>query len=170
MTSTILRLAEIGHRIRQARTALGMTQLALAQRADLARGTINQLERGTATDIGVTKLLKVLSEVGLAMQVDELQKNTADALKIASTAASTGFRTALHEPELLQILLSGDVPRSKRPHMRRLLEDSPASLIHRVADQMAGMAQPGRLQRNLESIASSLGMPEQSAAKWLKRD
>lgn len=170
MTSKILRLAEIGHRIRQARTALGMTQFALAQRVGLARGTINQLERGTVADIGVSKLLKVLSEVGLAMQVDELPKKKSDALKIASTAASTGFRTALHEPELLQILLSGDVPKSKRPHMRRLLEDSPPSLIHRVVDEMAGMAQPGRIQRNLESIATSLGMPEQSVAKWLKRD
>src|SRR2546426_4211987 len=64
-----MRLQEIGSAIRTARSAGGLTQAELADRAGLSRTTLNQLENGLFPDIGVKKVQNVLDLLGLDLSV-----------------------------------------------------------------------------------------------------
>lgn len=65
-------LGQIGQRVRTQRKARQLSQHALARMAGLSRLTINQLERGGATDLGVQKLERVLNVLGLELSVRDL--------------------------------------------------------------------------------------------------
>jgi len=80
----------------------------------------------------------------------------ADYLAIAATAASVGFRAPLSEEQLLRALLTGVVPENRKPHLRRLLEDSPTELVRNLASQVGAWAKAGRVEKNLTAIAKAL--------------
>jgi transcriptional regulator with XRE-family HTH domain len=61
----MLTLAEIGQRITSARKKYGLTQLELAKKAGVSRPTIDLLENGRATEIGYSKLARILAVLGL---------------------------------------------------------------------------------------------------------
>ena len=162
-----MRLAQIGYRIRQGRLARGLTQARLAQDAGIARATLNQFENGLARDLGIAKVLRLLEAVGLEIIFASTpSRRPADYLAVAATAASVGFREALTEDQLLKALLTGKIPDKKRPHFRRLLEDSPPELIGHLTEQVGAWAKRGRVERNLLSIAKVLEVEPQT--KWTR--
>lgn len=62
-------LAEIGRRIAVARKQIGLTQVELARKAGVSRPTIDLLENGRATEIGYSKLARILAVLGLEFRL-----------------------------------------------------------------------------------------------------
>src|SRR2546425_8104831 len=113
-----MRLQEIGSAIRTARSAGGLTQAELADRAGLSRTTLNQLENGVFPDIGVKKVQDVLDLLGLDLSVEKApRKRGPDFVRMACTSASVRYRQPLTEHELVHALLSAKISRNRRPHL-----------------------------------------------------
>ena len=84
----MLTLRQIGQAVATARSSAGLRQTDLAAKADLSRATIDALENGRTSDIGVSKLSRVLATLGLELAIrpatnerptlDELMKEDAD--------------------------------------------------------------------------------------------
>lgn len=65
-------LADIGKQIATARKGRRLTQLELAKRAGVSRPTIDLLENGRATEIGYSKLARILSVLGLELRLQPI--------------------------------------------------------------------------------------------------
>lgn len=65
----MVNLAEIGLLIAAARKQSRLTQLELAAKAGVSRPTIALLENGRATEIGYSKLARVLDVLGLEFRL-----------------------------------------------------------------------------------------------------
>ena len=84
----MLSLDEIGEAVATARRERGLRQIDLATQAGLSRATIDALENGRASDIGISKLTRILTALGLELSIrpatnqrptlDELLKEDAD--------------------------------------------------------------------------------------------
>jgi transcriptional regulator with XRE-family HTH domain len=67
----MLTLSSIAARIAARRKALGMSQAALAKRAGIGRSTLDALENGRLGELGFSKILRLLSALGLELQLQE---------------------------------------------------------------------------------------------------
>ena len=67
----MLPLTSIAERIADKRKALGLSQTALAKRAHVGRSTLDALENGRLGELGYTKIVNILSALGLELQVQE---------------------------------------------------------------------------------------------------
>ena len=65
-------LAEIGQRIASARKERRLTQTELASRAGVSRPTIDLLENGRASEIGYSKLARILAAVGFELRLQTI--------------------------------------------------------------------------------------------------
>ncbi len=65
-------LLEIGRQIAFARKSRHLTQIALANRAGVSRPTIDLLENGRASEIGYSKLVRILAAVGLELRLQAI--------------------------------------------------------------------------------------------------
>ncbi len=84
----MLVLDEIGRTVASARNAAGLRQSDLAAKAGLSRATIDALENGRASDLGVSKLSRILAVLGLELAIrpannlrptlDELSEDSTD--------------------------------------------------------------------------------------------
>jgi hypothetical protein len=82
-----------------------------------------------------------------------------DYLLIASTTASVCFKTSLSAEELRRVLLTGEVPADRRPHVGALLEEAPKVLLDSLFRQMCSSMARDQLDRNLTKIAPQVGLP-----------
>ena|ERR1041384_195035 len=155
-----LTLQAIGYEIRRSRLARGLTQGQLAAAAHITRTTLNQLENGLVKDLGIRKVQAILGEIGLALTVERPQRKTSDFLRLASTAASVSFKTALTERELLHALITGKIPQNRRAHIRALLEEAPRALLKGLIQQVSRHSTPGKVERNLKRLAVAVGLSE----------
>ena len=64
-----MQILEIGQTIAAARKDRRLTQLQLAGLAGLSRATIDALENGRTGDIGASRLIRVLSVLGLELAI-----------------------------------------------------------------------------------------------------
>jgi transcriptional regulator with XRE-family HTH domain len=64
-----MELAEIGREISASRKLHQLGQGELAERAGVSRATVEALENGRATEIGYSKLKRILSAVGLELRL-----------------------------------------------------------------------------------------------------
>jgi len=62
-------IQSVGQQIAAARQERGLRQADLAIRAGLSRATIDALENGRVSDIGISRLGRVLAAVGLELSV-----------------------------------------------------------------------------------------------------
>jgi transcriptional regulator with XRE-family HTH domain len=165
-----MELEEIGHEIRRSRLSRGLTQAQLAEAVHITRTTLNQLENGTIKDLGIRKVQALLDQLGLALLIDRTpQPKPPDFLRLASTAASVSFKTALSDRELLRALLTGKVPPDKHAHLRALLEESPHAVLSGLIQQVRRWMDPGKLEKNLAKIAAAVGLPE-TPDRWTTKD
>jgi len=84
----MIALEDIGREIARARKARRLRQADLAAQAHISRATVDALENGRATDIGYSRLARILAALSLEMRVgpvasrrptlDELLKERAD--------------------------------------------------------------------------------------------
>jgi HTH-type transcriptional regulator / antitoxin HipB len=62
-------LQEIGERVAQRRRALGLRQLAVADKAGLTAESLSRFERGRLAELGTRKLLAVLAVLGMEIEI-----------------------------------------------------------------------------------------------------
>jgi transcriptional regulator with XRE-family HTH domain len=152
-----MRLQEIGSAIRAARAGRGLTQAALAADAGLSRTTLNQLENGVFPDIGVKKVQNVLDLLGLDLSVVSAPKKRGpDFIRMACTSANVRYREGLTEDELVHALLSGKIPRNRRPHLRSLLEEAPETVLKGLIARVGAWTRPGKVEKNFLKLAEAL--------------
>lgn len=152
-----MRLYELGYYIRKARRARGLTQDELATAAGLSRTTINQLENGVFPDLGMNKAQAVLDHLGLELRVEPASRTRRpDFIRMACSSASKSFRELLAEKELVRGLLTGTVPRKRRPHFRALLEDVPATVLKGLAQELGKWTSAQRVEKNLLRLKKDL--------------
>lgn len=70
----MLTLLAIGEHIAARRKSAGLSQLALATRAGIGRSTLDALENGRIGELGLSKIIKLLTALGLKLSI---QENTA---------------------------------------------------------------------------------------------
>lgn len=66
----------------------------------------------------------------------------------------------------MHALLSGKVPRNRRPHMRTLLEETPRPLLEGLVQEVGRWAKPGKVAGNVARIARELGVSDRTQ-EWL---
>jgi len=165
----LMRLIEIGHRLRQARQSLGLTQAYVARASGVSRATLVELENGLVRDLGIAKVLAIADVVGMTLKATPAPRRAGrDFPALATKAANVGFRTPILEADLLRAFLTGTVSAKARPHLRRLLEDSPPEMIRGLLDEIAGWSKPGRLSRNVEKLVRELDVDSKRVAAWMK--
>jgi transcriptional regulator with XRE-family HTH domain len=164
-----VKLEDLGHRIRQARTAKNLTQEQLAKSAGVSRTTLNLLENGLVGDVGLKKAEAILEQLGLSLSIGSASKPARpDFLKMASTSASTRSRTAISESDLRRVFVTGKVAKQHRAHIRDLLEGSPSPLLKGMLRDISSRHKPGRVEKNLYRIAAELQLPTSMVEKWLR--
>ena len=67
----MLDLPTLGATIARRRSALRLTQAALAGSARVSRATIDALENGRAGELGFSKIARILAALGLGLKVEE---------------------------------------------------------------------------------------------------
>jgi len=90
----------------------------------------------------------------------EQKKRGPDFVRMACTSASVSFRELLTEDELVRVLVTGKVPRNRRPHLRSLLKEAPENLVKGLIEQVTTLAKPGEVEKNLGKIAQALRVPK----------
>ncbi len=67
----MLTLASLGSQIAARRKKLGMSQIELARKASISRATLDALENGRAGEMGFSKIVRLLSALGLSLDLQE---------------------------------------------------------------------------------------------------
>jgi transcriptional regulator with XRE-family HTH domain len=67
----MLTLPSIGERIAATRKTLGLSQSALAKQAKVGHSTLDALENGRLGELGLSKIIKILSALGLELKIQE---------------------------------------------------------------------------------------------------
>jgi transcriptional regulator with XRE-family HTH domain len=67
----MLDLSDIGGQIVSKRRSLQWSQVELAGRASVSRATVAALENGRCAELGFTKIVKLLTTLGLELKVQE---------------------------------------------------------------------------------------------------
>ena len=161
-------LTQLGVAIRRARKARGLTQATLSNRAAITRETLSQLESGAVKDLGIVKILRILRILDLELRLMDEPRSAPDYVRFSAVAGSTGFREPLSEEEILHALLTGKAPLRKKPHLRRLLEDSPPQLIQNLISQVSSWTEPDKLHEKVATLAKSLDV--ELRPEWMNRD
>ena len=65
----MLTLLSIGAEIATRRKKLGLSQSELARRASVSRATLDALENGRTGELGFSKIMKILSVLGLEIEI-----------------------------------------------------------------------------------------------------
>ena len=165
-----MRLQELGREVRTARQARGLTQAQLARATGLSRETLNLLESGLVRDLGLRKVLAVLDHLELALAIQQVGRpRHPDYVRMACTAASVSFRSVLTEQQLIHALVTGKVPTGRSAHLRTLLDEAPEALVKGLVRETARWMKPGKLQKNLRTLAASAGATRNIQA-WLTTD
>ena len=152
-------LSQIGTRVRQARLSRRLTQRQLAENAGLSRATVNQIERGALSEIGVRRLSVLLRVLDLRLTLVPLTENSRpDFLRMACISASTSFRSELTVSQLRRGLLTGIVPAGRAPHFRVILEELPQTVFDGMINAVGGIDSAWRVRDNLLIIARRLGV------------
>lgn len=131
-----MNLAQIGGEIHNKRIQSGLAQEQLAKFAGLSRVTINQLENGTLTDLGYTKLKAVMDVLSLDMDTVK-PSGLKSALTVAARSISTSYRDVI-TPDMLSVMLrSGIVPVQFQPHLMALLDETPLPVVVKAVAESA---------------------------------
>ena len=67
----MLTLTSVGKQIAARRKSLGLNQAVLAKRAKVGHSTLDALENGRLGELGLSKVIKLLSVLGLELKIEE---------------------------------------------------------------------------------------------------
>ncbi|MFN0005202.1 MAG: helix-turn-helix transcriptional regulator [Burkholderiaceae bacterium] len=160
-----MNLREIGLKVLQRRTVLGLSQDRLAKLCGLSRSTIHHLEKGTLNDLGAAKLLALLSLLGLNVITQE-HSTKHHGLDMASKTASVSYKTKLQSSDLSHSLAFGELPLSIYPHIATLLDEAPLEIIMSAVEEAAtdNHVAPKLIWRNINRWAREMHSPRSAWA------
>ena len=84
-----MNLRTLGELVRTRRAELGLSQAQLGQLCHLSRTTINLLENGTLSDLGVVKTMQLMDTLGLKLQASKAVSPTKKKALLFSTVHFT---------------------------------------------------------------------------------
>jgi transcriptional regulator with XRE-family HTH domain len=67
----MITLNSLGEQISATRKKLGMSQIELARKASISRATLDALENGRSGEMGFSKITRLLSALGLSLNLQE---------------------------------------------------------------------------------------------------
>ena len=108
-----MNIAQLGAAIKQARSASGLSQAELARLASISRATLNALESGKLSELGISKILNLLDVFGLQLQMSYISGKPAfpdDAVMKIAKSANVSYRKTLSPAMLENSLCSGSMP------------------------------------------------------------
>ena len=160
-----MNLREIGLKVGQRRTDLGLSQDRLARLCGLSRSTIHHLEKGTLNDLGAAKLLALLSLLGLDVITQEHSKKHLG-LNMASKTVSVSYKTKLQRADLSHSLACGELPDAIYPHVATLLDEAPLEIIVSAVEEAAieNHIAPKLIWKNIHRWAQEMHSPRSAWA------
>jgi transcriptional regulator with XRE-family HTH domain len=160
-----MNLREIGLKVGQRRTDLGLSQERLAKLCGLSRSTIHHLEKGSLNDLGAAKLLSLLSLLGLDVITQEHHQKHRG-LDMASKTASVSYRTKLQSSDLSRSLACGVLPEKIYPHVASLLDEAPLEIIVSAVEEAAKInhVAPKVIWKNIDRWAHEMHSPRSAWA------
>ena len=79
-----------------------------------------------------------------------------DFISMACTTASVSYRELLTPEELVQALLTGEVPQKRHAHFHVLLDEAPIQLLQGLVEQVGKQATYEQVAKNFARIANDL--------------
>jgi transcriptional regulator with XRE-family HTH domain len=128
-----MQLSEIGQSIAKRRAELDLTQAQLARMAGLSRLTVNQLESGKVKDLGINKLIPLLSLLGL--ELDAVPRAQQRGLHKATVSANVSYRGQLTERALEEALATGRLPEGYESQVSVILDEVPLPVVVKAAEE-----------------------------------
>ena len=130
-----MQLYEIGSEVAKRRAELQLTQAQLAKLSGLSRFTINQLEAGKVHDLGISKLITLLSVLGMELAT-HAQPNRRGLFK-ATTSANVSYQQELTEERLADALASGTIPTGFESQVSTILDEAPVPVVVKAVEEVA---------------------------------
>ena len=130
-----MQLYELGQAVAKRRVELDLTQAQLARLAGLSRFTINQLEAGKVKDLGVNKLIPLLSVLGIELMTQSRPEQRG--LYKASVSANVSYKGHLTERQLANALATGQIPKGYESQVSTLLDEVPVPVVVSAAEEAA---------------------------------
>lgn len=130
-----MQLNEIGQAVAKRRLELDLTQAQLAKLAGLSRFTINQLEAGRVKDLGVNKLIPLLSVLGIELTARPRPEHRG--LYKATVSSNVSYKGRLTERQLESALATGRIPDGCESQLSALLDEVPLPVVVKAAEEVA---------------------------------
>jgi transcriptional regulator with XRE-family HTH domain len=128
-----MQLYEIGQAVAQRRAELDLTQAQLAKLAGLSRFTVNQLEAGKVKDLGVNKLIPLLSVLGLELATAARPEQKG--LYKATVGANVSYKGQLTERLLARALATGHIPEGYESQISVILDEVPVPVVVKAVEE-----------------------------------
>ncbi|OJA35856.1 helix-turn-helix domain-containing protein [Burkholderia ubonensis] len=130
-----MQLYEIGQAVAKRRAELDLTQAQLAKLAGLSRFTVNQLETGKVKDLGINKLIPLLSVLGI--ELTTRPRPDQKGLYKATVSANVSYKGDLAERLLADALATGRIPEGYESQLSVVLDEVPVSVVVKAAEEVA---------------------------------
>ncbi|HDR9133241.1 helix-turn-helix domain-containing protein [Burkholderia vietnamiensis] len=151
-----MQLYEIGLAVAKRRAELDLTQAQLAKLAGLSRFTVNQLETGKVKDLGINKLIPLLSVLGIELTAKPRPEQKG--LYKAAVSANVSYKGHLTEHLLANALATGQIPEGYESQLSVILDEVPVPVVVKAVEEAAkssGM-QPRKIWKNLATWSKDL--------------
>lgn len=151
-----MQLYEIGEEISKRRSELQLTQAQLAKLSGLSRFTINQLEAGKVKDLGISKLISLLSVLG--MEIKTTPRAGQNGLYKAAVSANVSYSGELTEGQLADALVTGEIPLGLESQVSVILDEVPVPVVVRAVEEASSRAGvgPKEIWKHLAGWSKSL--------------
>jgi transcriptional regulator with XRE-family HTH domain len=134
----VMNLRSLGELVRSRRIELGLSQAQLANLCSLSRTTVNLLENGTLSDLGVVKTMQLMDMLGLQLQASNPHApGQRNALRMASISVSVSYKEKMSTLELAKALATGIIPTKRLPHIATLIDELPLTLLVAAVEEAA---------------------------------
>lgn len=152
-----MKVSEVGGVVRAYRKATGVSQKELASLIGISRATLNYLESGRDIEIGASKLLALLTLLGIPFSVpDAVDREHDDKVLDRSVKAVKG---KLSRKVVVEAFATGRPPAGSESALLRLLEeasDEAAFAIIRAVSGGSGQP-PKAVWKHARALARTLG-------------
>lgn len=151
-----MQLYEMGLAVAKRRTELDLTQAQLARLAGLSRFTVNQLETGKLKDLGINKLIALLSVLGIELTIKRRPEQKS--LYKAAVSANVSYKGHLTEHLLANALTTGQIPQGCESQLSVILDEVPVPVVVKAVEEAAKHAgtQPRKIWKNLATWSKDL--------------
>jgi transcriptional regulator with XRE-family HTH domain len=166
-----MKVAAVGAIVRSYRKASGVSQKELAGMVGISRATLNYLESGRDLEIGASKLLSLLTVLGVPFVMPAEVDRAADEAVIdrACKQLAGKGRKKLPRRVVIEAFTSGRVPIGLEKEFAAFLEEAPDPAVLSVVRATSSVDGPNAaaVWRNARALAKAAGC---SRKVWLRGD